>query len=319
MSKNKTEEIDVESLLPTNDYLFKRLFGRKGSEKLTESLIRNFIGIKDIEVEEVIGDKILEKDYYKDKLAILDVQAKTKNNEYINIEMQAGNYEYIKDRLIFYLCKSFGAESIRAGEKYSSVRKTIAVLICKDKLDILNDIPKWRTVWHIREDEYSTKVLTDKLEVVIIELEKITKKIYNNELEKHSKEVVWCKFFLKPKELEGVELSKNSDVKEAKVKYDELLDDYEEARIALSRQMYVMDMNSSREEGLKRGMEEGFIEGKERGLKEGKEQGLKEGKEKGKKENQLEIAKKMLNKGKSIEEIIEFTELSKEEIKELEN
>ena len=249
MAKNKTEEIDVSSLLPTNDYIFKRLFGSKGSEKLTQSLIKNFIGIKDIEVEEVIGDKILEKDYYHDKLAVLDVQAKTKNNEYINIEMQSGNYEYIKDRLVFYLCKSFGAESIRAGEKYSEVRKTIAVLICKDKLNILKDIPKWRTVWHIREDEYRTKVLTDKLEIVIIELEKITEKVYKNEIKEGCKEAIWAKFFLKPKELEVVEMGRNSDVKEAKAKYDELLDDYEEARIALSRQMYIMDMNSSREEG----------------------------------------------------------------------
>ena len=294
LAKNKTEEIDVSSLLPTNDYIFKRLFGSKGSEKLTQSLIKNFIGIKDIEVEEVIGDKILEKDYYHDKLAVLDVQAKTKNNEYINIEMQSGNYEYIKDRLVFYLCKSFGAESIRAGEKYSEVRKTIAVLICKDKLDILKDIPKWRTVWHIREDEYRTKVLTDKLEIVIIELEKITKKIYINKIKEDSKEAIWAKFFLKPKELEVVEMGRNSDVKEAKAKYDELLDDYEEARIALSRQMYIMDMNSSREEGKEKGIEQG------------------------KKETQKEIAKKMLEEGCDIKFIQKITKLSKEEIEELE-
>ena len=294
MAKNKTEEIDVSSLLPTNDYIFKRLFGSKGSEKLTQSLIKNFIGIKDIEVEEVIGDKILEKDYYHDKLAVLDVQAKTKNNEYINIEMQSGNYEYIKDRLVFYLCKSFGAESIRAGEKYSEVRKTIAVLICKDKLDILNDIPKWRTVWHIREDEYRTKVLTDKLEIVIIELEKITEKAYKNEIKEGCKEAIWVKFFLKPKELEVVEMGRNSDVKEAKAKYDELLDDYEEARIALSRQMYIMDMNSSREEGKEKGIEQG------------------------KREKQKEIAKKMLEEGCDIKFIQKITKLSKEEIEELE-
>ena len=317
MAKTKTAEMDVSGLLPTNDYIFKKLFGSKGSEKLTESLIKNFIGIKDIEVEEVIGDKILEKDYYHYKLAILDVQAKTRKNEYINIEMQSGNYEYIKDRLVFYLCKSFGTESIRAGEKYSEVRKTIAVLICKDKLDMLKNIPKWRTVWHIREDEYRTKVLTDKLEIVIIELEKITKKIYKEEVRKDSKEAIWAKFFLKPKELEVIEMGKNSDVKEAKAKYEELLDDYEEARIALSRQMYIMDMNSSREEGLRRGMEAGFEEGKEKGMKKGMEEGKKQGIEEGKKREQKEIAKKMLEKGKSINEIIEFTTLSKQEIEEL--
>ena len=39
MTKLKAKDMDISDLLPTNDYLFKRLFGRKGSEKLTESLI----------------------------------------------------------------------------------------------------------------------------------------------------------------------------------------------------------------------------------------------------------------------------------------
>ena len=39
--------------------------------------------------------------------------------------------------------------------------------------------------------------------------------------------------------------------------------------------------------------------------------------EKGRKKTQIEMAKKMLEKGKPIEEIIEFTELSEEEIKEI--
>ena len=39
--------------------------------------------------------------------------------------------------------------------------------------------------------------------------------------------------------------------------------------------------------------------------------------EKGERKNKIEIAKKMLEKGKPIEEIIEFTELSEEEIKEI--
>ena len=49
----------------------------------------------------------------------------------------------------------------------------------------------------------------------------------------------------------------------------------------------------------------------------GKEEGKREGKKEGVKESQKEIAKKMKAKNKSLEEIIEFTELSKEEIEEL--
>ena len=329
MSKNKIEEIDVSNLLPTNDYLFKRLFGRKGSEKLTEYLIQNFVGIEDAQVEEVIEDEILEKDLYSEKLGILDVQARTKNNEYINIEMQCGNYEYIKNRLIFYLCKSFGMETIRAGEKYDSVRKTVAVLICKDELSILKEIPKWKTTWHIREDEYAKKVLTDRLEVVIIELEKITKMIYNGTIKPDSKIAVWSKFFLNPKALGGKELGENKDIKEVKEKYDELLTDYEAAKLALSRQMYVMDINSSKSEGYREGIERGRQAGYREGIEDGKQEGYREGIEEGKKSGfqdgidegrkaeKIEMTQKMFRNGKSIEEIMEITELSREEIEDI--
>jgi predicted transposase/invertase (TIGR01784 family) len=47
------------------------------------------------------------------------------------------------------------------------------------------------------------------------------------------------------------------------------------------------------------------------------EDGMEVGEKKGGREQQLEIAKKMLNKNKPIEEIIEFTGLTKEEIEKL--
>ena len=50
---------------------------------------------------------------------------------------------------------------------------------------------------------------------------------------------------------------------------------------------------------------------------EGKEEGKEEGKKEGKEERSIEIAKKMKDKNKEIEEIIELTGLSKEEIEKL--
>lgn len=293
----KVNEIDISKLNPTNDYIFKRLFGRKGSEKITQGLIRNFIGIIGAEVKEVVEDKILERDIYTDKLAILDVQARTNNKEYINIEMQCGNYRFIKDRIVVYLCKAFGMEAVRAGESYGEVRKTIAVLICKEKLDILKDIPKWKTNWHIREDEYMTKVLTEKLEIVIIELEKISEMLKENNDKISSEIKAWHKFFLNPKKLGGKEMSENVDVKEAKEKYDELLTDYTEAKLALSRQMYIMDMNSAKKEGYEDGIEAGI--------------------EVGEKQKQIEIAKNLLKEKLSVEVIMRTTGLTKQEIEEL--
>ena len=50
---------------------------------------------------------------------------------------------------------------------------------------------------------------------------------------------------------------------------------------------------------------------------EGFEDGFEEGKNSGKKENQIETAKKMLEKNIKLEDIIDITGLSEEEIKKL--
>ena len=57
--------------------------------------------------------------------------------------------------------------------------------------------------------------------------------------------------------------------------------------------------------------------GKKLGVQEGIEIGEKKGREEGKQEERLEIARKMLGKGKSIEEIKEITGLTEEEIERI--
>ena len=71
------------------------------------------------------------------------------------------------------------------------------------------------------------------------------------------------------------------------------------------------------EEGIKEGKLEGIKEGKLEGIKEGKLEGIKEGKLEGIKEGKLEVAKKLLNKKFSIEEIAGLTGLPVEEIQKL--
>ena len=57
--------------------------------------------------------------------------------------------------------------------------------------------------------------------------------------------------------------------------------------------------------------------GYEEGIEEGRIEGRAEGIEEGSKQKAYEIAKKMLKKGNSIEDIYDITGLSKEEIEEL--
>ena len=62
-------------MVPTNDYVFKRLFGHKGNEEITKGLIKAILkqDIKSITLDE---NPILEKDLQDDKIGILDIKAK---------------------------------------------------------------------------------------------------------------------------------------------------------------------------------------------------------------------------------------------------
>ena len=75
--------------------------------------------------------------------------------------------------------------------------------------------------------------------------------------------------------------------------------------------------NYMKEQALKEGLEEGLAKGLEEGIAKGIEQGIEIGVNKGKKENSYEVARKMKQKGLSVDMIAECTGLSNSEIEKL--
>lgn len=77
--------------------------------------------------------------------------------------------------------------------------------------------------------------------------------------------------------------------------------DPETRRLYEMRQKALKDYNSMKAGALEEGMQEGIKEGREIGIQEAK----------------TDIAKRMIEKGLEVEQIVNFTGLTKEEIKEL--
>ena len=139
---------------------------------------------------------ILEKDLLDDKVGILDIRARIDNCVNCNIEMQVVDRKNIEKRILFYWNKMFNA-SIKPSEDYDKLEKTIVILITDYELSNLKEIKKYLTKWRIREDEYHEFILTDVLNICIIELPKFKK--YANK----SKNIVldsWVKFINNPEE-----------------------------------------------------------------------------------------------------------------------
>ena len=73
------------SFVPTNDYVFKRIFDHVGNEEITKGLLNAILDtkVKKINLE---GNTILERDLKDDKLGALDIKAVLNNSINCDIE-----------------------------------------------------------------------------------------------------------------------------------------------------------------------------------------------------------------------------------------
>ena len=275
-------------LNPKNDYVFKRLFGSVGNETITKNLL-SCISQQNITDVQLDCNPILEKNLLDDKVGILDIKAKIDNTTNVDIEMQVTDHKNIEKRILFYLSKMY-TKTIKKSQDYNSLEKCIAILISNYNIDIIKNIPKYITKWNIREEEYQKIVLTDVMEIYIIEINKF--KDYK-EKSNHNSLNSWIEFIESP---EVVDMS-NKEIQKAKKVLEEISQDEHEQYLAELREKYIMDQKAIEDAGY------------DKGLKTGIEQGITQEK--------LQIAKKMLSKKIDLKTISELTGLSIKELKNL--
>lgn len=136
-------------LNPKNDYVFKRIFGYKGNENITKSLLESITGTK-INKIEIKEETNLYKNLIGDKVGILDIKAVLDNEIHTDIEMQIANNKSIIHRILFYWSKMY-ISNLSEGEDYKKLKKTIIVLFTDFKLEELNLINNYYSKWQIKE------------------------------------------------------------------------------------------------------------------------------------------------------------------------
>ena len=284
---NKEPELKV-----TNDYIFKKIFGKKGNESILKDFLSAILQIE-IKSIEVITDANLEKELESNKLGILDIEAKLDENTIVNIEMQVINRFNMLERTLFYWSGIY-YNVLKKGEDYKEIKKVIAINI----LDY-NEFEEgpYHEIARLRR-EYQNKILTDKMEIHFIQIPKFKKERKNMDTELGK----WMSFIAQIGEREVKNaMSKNKEIKKAQKEYEYLVGDEAERRLAFLREKAIRDETSIYDAGYHKG----------------EELGEKKGEKKGKKNEKIEIAKKMKQKGMDIAIIIEITGLTEEEIKEL--
>ena len=282
---------NIKTLSPKLDVVFQALFGEVGNESITKGFLETILERK-IDSIDLSRNPILRREFKDEKLGVLDIIAKLDENEICNIELQIVDKKNIIERILYYWSRLYSRQ-IKSGEDYKILQKAIVILITDFKIEDLEELD-YHSRWKIMEDKQGKKIiLTQKLEIDIIELPKIIGK------EKEQDNLLdWLYFLENPKSERVTEkMKENENLKEAVKKLDNLSEDEKMQRIADLRQKAIMDEKAIYEKGLEVGIEKGIMEGSQK--------------------EKIEIAKKMLELKIDKETIAEATGLTEQEIEKI--
>ena len=263
-------------LLPfTNDFVFKAIFGRN-PDILLDLLnsFPEFAGDKQIQDIQILNPEI-PKDILSEKLSILDIHAVDKMGNKILIEMQSSHRTNFTKRILYYWAKLY-SKSLKTGEKYETLPKVYMFNFLN--FNLLPQVEKFHTVFHLLEKNIPNLRLTDDLEIHIIELKKC-RNVYETSQSNLEK---WLLLLRDAPILKGGQMKtlakKNVNFKKAiselkTISYDEELRNLYEIQSLIAD----LDHNTRMSDAFDKGWEQGIEKGIEKGIEQGIEKGIERG------------------------------------------
>ena len=277
-----------------NDVLFKAFFSRKGNEELLIDFLNAILKreIHKISIREEVNVEQLSEE---EKGGRLDLQAEINDGTIVNIELQMRDEGNIIERTQSY-GSNIKARNSQRGKVYTELKNVIMINILNYVMFSEYEDYCLDTALVLRQHrEYELK---DGIQYYFIELPKFRKKHkdMNNKLEQ------WLTF-IDATDKEGIKMAitKNKVLQKAQAEYTYLTGDEAQRRLEELRIKWEIDR----------------VYGLNYAEKKGEKRGEKRGREIGQREEKIEIARKLLNKKTEINEIIEITEITKEEIEKL--
>ena len=155
--------------------MFKKVFGNEENKEPLKNLLKCILDIEAKEIT-ILNPEIIGSSYY-DKRTIVDLILELENGTKISVEMNTNVNNYLIDRNIFYMFKIM-SKNMRKGRLYSEFNKHIQINIdCEGKH--IRPIERYKII-----EEEKHKVLTDKIEIVRVDLPYYVEKCYNEDASK---------------------------------------------------------------------------------------------------------------------------------------
>ncbi len=284
---------DADILPPSDDRVFKLILTAPEAKPVLTDLISAIIQRPVVNV--VVRNNEIPPGDTEEKAERFDVNCQTDDGSQVDIEMQAsriqeetdGRYQNLKGKSIYYLCDLHSSQPSKGIQRYDRLARTYQVTFCS--YTVFPQREEYLNSFSMRHDR-DNELLSDAIHIVYVELSKlqeIMKKSVTDmtDLEK------WAIFFRYASEPTCREtVNEVIASKEVLQMAGDLLmsisQDERERAVFRSRRMYQTDMQSNYATVLDRG----------------------------RKERSIEIARRLLKRDRPIDEIMEDTGLTREEI-----
>lgn len=311
------KRVPLEKLMDLKvDYAFKQLFGSEKNKEITVVFLNAILQrtgrdcIKDI----TFSNTEAGGEHENDKQSRLDLLVVTNAEEWINVEIQFSNQYDMINRSIYYWAGVYRSP-MKPRMGYKELRPVIAINIMN--FSIFDQTERYHTTYHLSEDEEKFR-LTDIMEFHFIEMSKLIRDWKAEKLNP------WDDLLARWLLLLGI-----VDRREGKV-YDDIFKELEEiamndGTLRTAFQSWEA-LSGSQEEvlayeaRLKKVLdEEAAVREAELREQEGRKEGRQKGRQEGRQEEKEITARRLLAKGMDIDDVIEVTELNKEQVLKIKN
>ena len=288
----------------TYDIVFKEVFS---DVKIASNLINVILNESFLPSDFKVMANELSSESIELKNSLFDVRLNVLNKYDIDLEMQKDKpYKYsLIDRIIFYNAKMI-AKSIEEGDSTYRGKTCISVVFINFELKGYNKCVN--TISYT--DEEGREI--SKHKIYLIDLTK-SDQCDNLKLKK------WLEL-IKSEELNSFEGEDEVMSEVVKKVFTVNADERLRAKL-LSQEKFMRDrqieLAAVKEDARAEGLQEGRAQGREEGRAQGLQEGKAQGREEGKVEGILEVARNMKAKNMPIDQIVELTSLSVDEINKL--
>ena len=246
-------------LEPTEDFVFKRIFGHENSKKSLLSLLNAILDGNPIIKDLTILNTETQKEGRNNKASRLNIEVSTDDGTIINVELQCIATGDLYSRSVVYASNLISLNT-RKGKSYDNP-KVISIWIIRDsvKQGIISNRKS-----PIEEITYCTtptrwnegyERFVDKSRIIWIQLSKFIEEVMNN-----ISEVLmnWIKFFDNPNKVK----SNDEGIKEAQYTWEKISSSEQVKAQIRAQDKYEMDKASEMYYAKEEGKEEGKLEEK---------------------------------------------------------